>query len=295
MKRILALILTLVLALAVGMTPLSFAADAQPAKVTGLQITTANKQKLLKLTWDKQTGADGYQIYRSETGKTGSYQKIASVRDKTAYVDKGLKAAKTYYYKVRAFDKQNGKTVYGAFTGINLSTRLTKHSLQKLIQKANKISFGWTMNALDEHAALDLRDQKKVMVNYGDDDYAFEQTFAHIRHDRYHCVADIENDLNRYFFKSLYQYYIDTYYRDIDGKLYGIVGDTGGEYYGTEGILKISSASDTVYRVRIQEFGLEGETISIDRIKLVYKNGRWLFTDLLSNWGLFEVGNQYWL
>ena len=299
MKRFLALLL----ALAVWMSLFTLSVSASeknnaqaPSAITNLKITTANKKKLLKLTWDRQPQADGYQVYRSTTGKSGSYKKIATLQNKSVYVDKDLKAAKTYYYAVRAFYKTSEKTVFGSFAKVNLSTRLTKSYLQKLIQKANKVSLGWTMNALDEHDALDMSDQRVFLVFYGDGNYADEQTFARIRSKRYHSVKDIENDLACYYDESLYQDYINDYYRDFDGKLYGIVGDTGGDYHGTEGKLKIVSVSDTAYRIDVKDIGryFGEETICVEKIKLTYKNGRWLFHDLLSNWGLFDAGSKYW-
>lgn len=47
------------------------------------------------------------------TSKRGTYKAVATIRKAgtTSYTKKGLKKGKTYYFKVRAFNK-SGKTTY---------------------------------------------------------------------------------------------------------------------------------------------------------------------------------------
>ena len=72
----------------------------------------------IKLTWDKIEKADGYVIYRA-TSKSGKFKKLATVSaSKTSYINTGLTCGKTYYYKLRAYDKQNGKTVYSKYSAV---------------------------------------------------------------------------------------------------------------------------------------------------------------------------------
>ena len=72
----------------------------------------------IKITWDKIEKADGYVIYRA-TSKSGKYKKLATVsKSKTSYINTGLTCGKTYYYKLRAYDKQNGKTVYSKYSAV---------------------------------------------------------------------------------------------------------------------------------------------------------------------------------
>ncbi len=78
----------------------------------------------VKLSWNKVTGANGYEIYRYvgdgasvDTKGTGSFSKKQLVKTikKTAtktYTDKGLTAGVSYTYVVRAYRVQNGKTYY---------------------------------------------------------------------------------------------------------------------------------------------------------------------------------------
>lgn len=268
------------------------------AKVSGLQLTTEGKDKNLKLTWKAQKGATGYQIYRSTSKKKGTFQRVASVRGKTSYRDSALKNATVYYYKVRAFAKQNSKTVYGPFAKGNLSTRLTLRFLQKYMTKANHIALGWTANALELNESLDY-DHAIELTMTSPGGYQYEQTFAPVRSKKYKCVADIEKDLAKYFVKSAYEEYMD-YYQDVDGQLYGIVGDSGGDYYGLNGIMRIDSLKDRSCRLSVDDLNRPGhgsggsEVHYTEKADLIYKNGRWLFTEILGNWGLYEQGDAYW-
>lgn len=56
----------------------------------------------LKLTWESVMGAEGYQIYRSKTNKTGSFVKVATVTGEK-YIDKNLTTDTKYYYKIRSY------------------------------------------------------------------------------------------------------------------------------------------------------------------------------------------------
>ena len=75
MKKIISFILVFMMAFSMVVIPqaTTFASnDVSLTKITNLKITTANKKQLLKLTWNAQPQADGYQVYRSTTGKNGS-------------------------------------------------------------------------------------------------------------------------------------------------------------------------------------------------------------------------------
>ena len=65
----------------------------------------------VKLSWSGTSGAQGYEIYRA-TSRTGSYKKVATVKEKS-YKNTGLTKGKTYYYKVRAYKKNGDTTVVG--------------------------------------------------------------------------------------------------------------------------------------------------------------------------------------
>lgn len=60
--------------------------------------------KTIKISWSKVYPATGYEIYRSKSGKSGTYSKIKTITkaDTLSFSNTGLTAGKTYYYKVRA-------------------------------------------------------------------------------------------------------------------------------------------------------------------------------------------------
>jgi len=61
---------------------------------------TAEGSDEIFLDWDSVSGATSYYVYRA-TSSSGTYTKIATVST-SSYTDSGLKAGKTYYYKVKA-------------------------------------------------------------------------------------------------------------------------------------------------------------------------------------------------
>lgn len=77
------------------------------------------KSKKIKVTWKKVSGASGYRVYRA-TSKNGTYKKVKSITSgtKLTWTNTKLKKKKTYYYKVRAYRKANGKNVFGAYSAI---------------------------------------------------------------------------------------------------------------------------------------------------------------------------------
>lgn len=57
--------------------------------------------KQLYISWDEVYGASKYMVYRSKTGKDGTFKKIKTTSKLYCY-DKKLTSGKTYYYKVKA-------------------------------------------------------------------------------------------------------------------------------------------------------------------------------------------------
>ena len=88
------------------------------AKVSLKSVASYSYDKI-KLTWEPLSGVDGYQIYRA-TSKSGTYSKVTSVTgaSKSSYINGSRTCGKTYYYKVRAYKRINGKTVYSKFSSV---------------------------------------------------------------------------------------------------------------------------------------------------------------------------------
>jgi len=88
------------------------------AKVDFTKVASASYDKL-RLSWEPMSGVDGYQIYRA-TSKSGKYAKIATVKGASSatYTDTGRTCGTRYYYKLRAYKKIGGKTVYGKYSAV---------------------------------------------------------------------------------------------------------------------------------------------------------------------------------
>ena len=81
------------------------------------KVTVKAGKSRAKVSWKRIRGVSGYEIYRSEKKKSG-YKKIrtAAKASITSYTNKRLTSKKTYYYKIRAYKKVNGKKVYGKYS-----------------------------------------------------------------------------------------------------------------------------------------------------------------------------------
>ena len=235
---------------------------------------------------------DGYQIYRSTTGKTGSYKKVTTLRssEKNSYTDTGLKDAKIYYYAVRAFCKANGKVYFGKFAKVNLSTRLTKSYLQKRLVAANKFFIDWIQHRFEASACEDPSDTRPILG----DNYGF--IYIRVKSDKFKSVADLKKEAAKYFTKPVYDELIDDAYADFDGKLYRKSYDTGGDGGTDYGKLKIVSLKDTSCRIKVIGYYSDGENEHsfTDYYNLVYKNGKWLFKEMTDSFGIYFLGNEYW-
>ncbi len=79
---------------------------------------TSTKAGVATITWADISGESGYQLYYS-TSKDGKYKKVKSYKANTVKATKSkLTKGKKYYFKVRAYNKSAGGTVYGSFSAV---------------------------------------------------------------------------------------------------------------------------------------------------------------------------------
>lgn len=83
-------------------------------KVTGLKGWMISSSRI-GLSWDKQEGLSGYQVWRSTSRDTG-YTGIKSITASTTDNAYSLLPGKTVYYKVRGYVIRNGERIYGEFS-----------------------------------------------------------------------------------------------------------------------------------------------------------------------------------
>lgn len=86
------------------------------AKLNSVKNTKGRKAVL---KWKKVKNADGYVVYRA-TKKNGKYAAVKTITKAktTTFTNKNLKKGKTYYYKIKAYKKVNGKKALGQFSAV---------------------------------------------------------------------------------------------------------------------------------------------------------------------------------
>ncbi len=249
----------------------SVSANDKPGYLESLCISTGGKAKTLELTWNKAQYAKGYQIYRSSSGKTGTYQKIAVVKD-TSYIDKNLSASTPYYYKVRAYAKQGDKYTFGAFVKADLSTQITKSFAQKKLQAAYKVADYWLSPALKN---CDLS------VSVPADKNANVECYHPVKSDKFKTKDQLITYLCKYFSWQFVSEAVETIYIEKDGKLYmGEVGygDGASHNYNNDRVDYIWQKDGYATVLVIEEHeGYEGKMEIPYPHGLYYENGRWVF------------------
>ncbi len=68
----------------------------------------------VNICFDKVPATRGYMIYRSESGKAGTWEKIivTTTNSKTEFYDETAKLGTKYYYTVKSYKNLNGKNLY---------------------------------------------------------------------------------------------------------------------------------------------------------------------------------------
>jgi predicted phage tail protein len=100
-------------ATATATTPGDTMAPSRPANVTA----TGGSQKIV-VSWSQSTdtggsGLAGYEVWRSSTGGTGTFSRIATTTG-TSYTNSGLKRHSRYWYYVVAYDRAGNRSAPSA-------------------------------------------------------------------------------------------------------------------------------------------------------------------------------------
>lgn len=86
---------------------------AHTLKQTKMKYVKLTEDNALKVKWYEVKDAEYYKIYRA-TSENGNYKQIAIVEAPSVfYIDSSVKAERTYYYKVRAYDMADGLLTNG--------------------------------------------------------------------------------------------------------------------------------------------------------------------------------------
>lgn len=112
-------------------------------KGTTLSSASGASKTSIKIKWKKCTGAQGYEIFRSDK-QDGTYTLIKSATG-TSYTNSSLPINTTWYYKVRAYRKSGGVRIYGAFSTVK-SASVNKTSATTT-SSSGKVASSTTTNA----------------------------------------------------------------------------------------------------------------------------------------------------
>ncbi|MDO5549449.1 MAG: GH25 family lysozyme [Eubacteriales bacterium] len=108
----------------------------KPAKPT--MTTLRRTASGVVLYWNSSAGSKKYAIYRSTTGESGSYSKIATTTGKT-YTDKKASSSKKYYYQVAGQATVSGSTYTSTrSTAINTSNIPARPTIKSLTQRTGR-------------------------------------------------------------------------------------------------------------------------------------------------------------
>ncbi len=90
---------------------------ATKPSVPKLSVKSLSKGSAI-LSWTNVSGESGYQVYYCKT-KNGTYKKLETYAANTTLKKlTSLESGKTYYFKVRAYKKVAGTTIYGGFSDV---------------------------------------------------------------------------------------------------------------------------------------------------------------------------------
>lgn len=112
--------------------------SGRTAKVPSGAYVKSKDSTTLRITWEADTNASGYVIKRAESA-SGKYTKIASVSggSTTYYDDETVTTNKTYYYKIQAYNHNNGVKGYSGYGKAVSGKTVKKTSITKIVSTSS--------------------------------------------------------------------------------------------------------------------------------------------------------------
>lgn len=108
------------------------------SKITATQTTTS-----ITLKWSKVKGATGYRVYKYNS-ETKKYEKITGTTS-TSFKVKDLKAGTTYKFKIKAYSKVDGTTLWGNASAVfETATKPKTPTLKITSTSKTKATLTWT-------------------------------------------------------------------------------------------------------------------------------------------------------
>lgn len=116
-------------------------------KPSDIKVSSRNNTTL-RISWKGDKNAAGYTIKRAES-KNGKYKKVGTVKggDVTYYDNKKVKAGKTYYYQVEAYNYNGEKKGYSGYSSAASGKTLKGNSITKVESTSStKQTITWKKN-----------------------------------------------------------------------------------------------------------------------------------------------------
>ena len=158
-------------------------------KVDLLQQIEPHSTTSITMNWEKIENVSGYEVYRSDS-KDGKFTLVTSVASESVKEGK-LERGKTYYYKVRAYIKNDEECVYGEYSEVRAMGTKPQTPSVTLVHGEGKVKIIWDM--IDDISGYEI-----YMSTSSDGEY------AHIKTSGSKNTAYLKTELERekeYFFK----------------------------------------------------------------------------------------------
>ena len=149
-------------------------------KVKNLRTQKANK-KQIKIVWDKDSQATGYEIYRYDSS-SNKYKLIKTIVSNGTidYTDKNLKNKVKYKYKVRAYKNSGNQKLYGEYSTILITSVKEKYNLcMKRYKKANEKEKKYLKKGLNAELSMFQAIYKARMVWEKEMNYVYKVAISH--------------------------------------------------------------------------------------------------------------------
>lgn len=118
------------------------------AKVKAVSATYQSKSKVA-LSWNRVSGAKGYQIWRSSK-KSDKYNLVKTIKKGKTVSCQNIKHpdGKTYYYKIRAYTTgADGQRVYGSYSDSKLAVPGAPAKLSLKKKSSKQVTLSWKKSA----------------------------------------------------------------------------------------------------------------------------------------------------
>ena len=139
---------------------INYTAKLTLAKVSGFKVKSKTNVSA-NLQWNKNISADGYVLDKYDGSKWVTIKTFTSNAN-TSFNVTGLKASKTFKFRLRAYKTIGNVKVYSAFTYLNVNTRPYTTTGMKCSSKTNvSANLQWNKNISADGYVLDKYDGSK--------------------------------------------------------------------------------------------------------------------------------------